>query len=122
MCTFLDIEGAFDNTPYTAVEKALSDRRVNDAVRRWTSGLLHSRIITYETYGRTISVAPTRGTPQGGVISPTLWNLVIDELLNRLIRAGFTAIGYADDITIICRGKFLNTLCETTQTDRSKVV
>lgn len=115
ICTFLDIEGAFDNTPYTAVDKSLSERRVNATVRRWTSSLLRDRNITYETYGREISVIPTRGTPQGGVLSPTLWNLVIDELLNRLNREGFSVIGYADDITIICRGKFLNTLCETTQ-------
>ena len=88
---------------------------MDSCVRRWISSLLHDRIITYETYGKETSVIPTRGTPQGGVLSPTLWNLVIDELLKRLRREGVSNIGFADDIAVICKGKFLNTICETTQ-------
>lgn len=115
MGTFLDIEGAFDNIPFTEVDKALLERGLSSSVRRWIMSLLQNRAITYETYGTKTSVTPTRGTPQGGVLSPTLWTLVIDELLKRLRRAGVNVIGYADDIAIICRGKFLSTICETTQ-------
>lgn len=57
----------------------------------------------------------TKGTPQGGVLSPTLWILVMDVLLKRLHTAGIKAIGYADDLTITCRGKFQNTLSEIMQ-------
>lgn len=39
----------------------------------------------------------------------------MDELLSILHREGFEVIGYADDLTVICRGKFLSTLCERTQ-------
>ena len=60
-------------------------------------------------------MTPTRGSPQGGVLSPTFWILVMDELISRLESEGFTVIGYADDLVVICKGKFLNTLCETTQ-------
>lgn len=62
-----------------------------------------------------MSVVATRGTPQGGVLSPTLWTLIMDVLLKRLHSERITAIGYADDLTITCRGKFLKTLSDITQ-------
>lgn len=115
VCTFLDIEGAFDSVSFYAVENALATRHVNRTVSRWIIRLLCSRIVTYETSGTKTSIIPTKGTPQGGVISPTLWIVVMDELLCRLSREGFSIIGYADDLVIVCRGKFLSTLCGTTQ-------
>lgn len=83
-------------------------------LRRWINNLLCLRTITFETYGTKTSVTLTRGTLQGRVISPTLWLLVIDELLKRLDAEGFSVIGYADDVAIICKGKFLNTIISTT--------
>lgn len=115
VCTFLDIEGAFDNTSFTAVDRSLSARNITPPIRKWVESLLNFRVITYEANGERLSVSPTKGTPQGGVLSPTLWILVIDELIKRLRNEGFRVIGYADDVAIICRGKFLNTTCDLTQ-------
>jgi hypothetical protein len=50
-----------------------------------------------------------RGCPQGGVLSPLLWNLVVDRLLTVTNDLGFSTLGYADDIVIIVQGKFANT-------------
>lgn len=100
IATFLDIEGAFDNIPFTEVDHALENRGLSPLFRKWTMSLLRDRVITYESYGTRTSVTPTRGTPQGGVLSPTLWTLVIDVLLIRLKHAGIHVMGYADDITI----------------------
>jgi len=46
------------------------------------------------------------GVPEGGSISPTLFNLYIDPLANQLLRVGvrislFGAIVYADDIILM---------------------
>lgn len=115
LCAFLDIEGAFDNISYSAVEMSLVSRDVNRTTIVWISKLLKSRSITYETGGHKTSIIPTRGTPQGGVLSPTLWILVMDDLLHRLSREGYNIIGYADDLVVLCNGLFLNTLCELMQ-------
>ncbi|XP_067208430.1 uncharacterized protein [Linepithema humile] len=56
-----------------------------------------------------------RGCPQGGVLSPLLWCLVADGLLRALDDRGFTAQGYADDVAILVRGPFLETLLELMQ-------
>ena len=59
-----------------------------------------------------MQVASVRGCPEGGVLSPLLWNLTVDELLWDLIEAGYYSIGFADDIGIIIRGKFPSTVSE----------
>jgi hypothetical protein len=53
---------------------------------------------------------PDRGCPQGGVLSPLLWCLVVNDLLEHLQREGFHVYGYADDIAIVAGGSFLTTL------------
>ena len=45
-----------------------------------------------------------RGTPQGGVLSPLIWNIVMDELLELLDDGIVVPIAFADDLTIILRG------------------
>jgi len=58
-----------------------------------------------------------RGCPQGGVLSPLLWCLVADGLLEELLvsNKGFHVQGYADDMAILVRRAFLEPLLELTQ-------
>jgi retron-type reverse transcriptase len=56
--------------------------------------------------GSSITAKVMRGCPQGGVLSPLLWNLVVDRLLTATNDLGFSTFGYADDIVIIVQGKF----------------
>jgi len=51
-----------------------------------------------------------RGCPQGGVLSPLLWYLVVNELLARLNEGGVYTQGYADDICLLAVWKFPNTV------------
>jgi len=53
---------------------------------------------------------PTKGTPQGGVLSPLLWNLTLNELLRRLDNEGIPVIAYADDVALAISGKFLDSI------------
>jgi len=47
---------------------------------------------------------PTRqGTPQGGVISPLLANIVLNHLDWRLEALGYVFLRYADDFVVIVR-------------------
>jgi hypothetical protein len=41
-------------------------------------------------------VSVTRGCPQGGVLSPLLWGLVVDNFLWELNDSGYYTVGYAD--------------------------
>src|ERR1700730_17103898 len=45
----------------------------------------------------------TKGTPQGGVISPLLANIVLNCLDHELESKGYKFVRYADDFVILCK-------------------
>ena len=116
LCAFLDIEGAFDNTSHTEIQDALSRKGVGNTLALWMGKMLESRQIEVQTGTNSIIMNTTQGCPQGGVLSPLMWSMVVDELLDVLTNTGIQVQGYADDIVLICRGKYEDTLCDRIQT------
>lgn len=66
--------------------------------------MLNSRIIQASLGNVSSTISTTRGCPQGGVLSPLLWTILVDELIWTLNSLGFITICYADDIVIIIIG------------------
>ena len=60
--------------------------------------------------GFSVALAISRGCPQGGVLSPLLWCLMVDDLLARLSGCGVFIQVYADDMLLLAVGKFPNTV------------
>jgi len=75
---FLDIEGAFNNTSYDSMCAALVRHGVDHTIVRWVRAILEGRQATVTLGSLSRSVAVSRGCPQGGVLSPLLWCLVVD--------------------------------------------
>lgn len=63
---FLDVEGAFDNTPTRTIFEALTRFGVNPVVANWILGMLNQRSITATLGGCKKRVFATAGCPQGG--------------------------------------------------------
>jgi len=103
---FLDTEGAFDNTSYDSMCSALTRHGVDHTITRWIRATLEGQLATAALGDVSRSVAVSRGCPQGGVLSPLLWCLVVNELLVRLNEGSVYAQGYADDICLLAVGKF----------------
>lgn len=65
-----DLQGYFDTIPHdqllSAVRMRVVDRSVLHLIRLW----LASPVVERDKTGRTTTTRPTRGTPQGGVITP----------------------------------------------------
>ena len=83
----LDIEGAYDNTSYDYMHSALTRHGVDQTIIRWIRATLEGRLATAALGDVSRSVTVSRSCPQGGVLSPLLWCLVVDELLFRLNEA-----------------------------------
>lgn len=77
----------------------------------WIFFMLKSRIVVVR-YGETKLTIITKGFPQGGVLPPLLWCMVIDSLIELLNSLGHKTEGFSDDLATILRGKFVPTLCD----------
>ena len=115
LCTFLDIQGAFDHTTPAVVKLALKSHGLQQSIIELIDHLLLNRsiIATHQNYSIKRSV--NRGCPQGGILSPLLWNTVANQLLNVLSSHKIWCLGYADDIVIAVEGTHINTCVEVSQ-------
>lgn len=113
---FMDIEGAFDNTKFEVITKAAVDRQMESTAVRWIVRMLSGRKVVASVCGTSTKLGVTRGCPQGGILSPILWCMVIDSLLVRLNNAGIFTQGYSDDVSSLVCGDFESTLGDRMRT------
>jgi hypothetical protein len=81
-----------------------------NTIERWIRATLDGRVAVATFNEFSLRFAISRGCPQGGVLSPLLWCLVVDDLITRLSGSGVFSQGYADDIRLPAVGKFPNTV------------
>ncbi|XP_050427717.1 uncharacterized protein LOC126837807 [Adelges cooleyi] len=114
MGIFLDIEGAFDNTPFDAMCRSALDHGVEPLINKWMKTILTDRLIEGQLNSSKAVRRVRRGCPQGGVLSPLLWCLVLDSLISEL-NGKWYAQAYADDLAIVVAGKFPDTIMDLSQ-------
>ena len=95
-----DIASFFDTLDHevvmSRVRARIADGRVLDLFEAFLkAGISENNVIT----------VPTEGTPQGGVISPWLSNLVLDDLDKALESKQLRHVRYADDFVVLCRSR-----------------
>jgi ribonuclease HI len=79
---------------------------------KWYMQYMQNRIALLDLKGTTTKKVLKRGTPQGGVLSPLMWNIVFDNLLTRFDRGPLNITGFADDAAIIASGPDLTSLID----------
>ena len=95
-----DIAAFFDNIPHHVIMAALTEIVADSNILRLVEKFLTAGVMENGVFKPT-----TVGTPQGGVISPLLANLVLNYLDWSLAEAGYRFARYADDFVIVCAMK-----------------
>ena len=70
----------------------------------WIENLLRHRTVQVELNGEKIKREVVKGNLQGGILSPFLWNWVLNSLLVDLRNRGFHVQAYANDGAIFITG------------------
>ena len=113
---FLDIEAAFDNVSFKAISEAIKATKVDPATAQWITNMVTHRFIRINHKGVTKTTRVRRGCPQGGILSPFLWNLVVDDLLAYSARDTPCYLqAFADDLVSLAEGNDLDVIWDRTR-------
>ena len=104
--TFVDLKSAFDKANRSIILEHLATLGIDGKLLTWVRGYLSNRYskVYFRGYMTEDDKLFELGTPQGGVLSPFLFNVLIDRLIRNLKlklhmeNISATIICYADDI------------------------
>jgi len=110
-----DLSKYFDSISHAKLLAVIAERIVDGAILHLIKQWLKAPVIEEDKSGTKKNVgggkANSRGTPQGGVISPLLANCYL-HLLDRIWdrhqldkKLGARIVRYADDFVVLCKGK-----------------
>jgi len=108
-----DVSKYFDTIPHAKLMAVVAERLVDGAMLHIIQMWLKAPVMETDKDGTKRNIgggkANTKGTPQGGVISPLLANLYL-HLLDRVwhkkqlqSKLGARLVRYADDFVVLCR-------------------
>ena len=100
---FLDISGAFDNVNKDFILASLSSFTSSKLVYRIIEFYLNNRRVRFKLGDDVLIRLILLGFPQGGILSPLLWNLVLDPLLKRVNLVELLQ-AFADDLALLIVG------------------
>jgi RNA-directed DNA polymerase len=95
-----DVKAFFDNIPHSLIMKALAEEVADGNILGLVERFLKSGVMEDGKFIPTI-----KGTPQGGVISPLLANIVLNYLDWHLEDHGYRFVRYADDFVVLVQNK-----------------
>ena len=95
-----DIKGFFDNLPHNVIMEAVAAQVADGNILRLIEKFLRAGVMEDGVFKPT-----TVGTPQGGVISPLLANIVLNYLDWQLQQHGIRFVRYADDFVLCCQNQ-----------------
>jgi RNA-directed DNA polymerase len=92
-----DIVGFFDNLPQALIKEAVAAQVADGNILNLIEKFLRAGVMENGVFKPT-----TVGTPQGGVISPLLANIVLNHMDWQLHQLGYRFVRYADDFVVLC--------------------
>ena len=101
VATFLDLEKAFDLMWTTGTVLKLREFGITDNILKWIHNFLTDRKIQVRVGVETSDpLNLENGCPQGSVLSPILFNVIINTLQESLEKLTISLLQYADDAAV----------------------
>ena len=119
---FLDMEKAFELACAESILGALVERGVRGRLLAWLSDYLRDRHARVKFQGQVANYHNfPNGTPQGGILSPFLFNLLMEVLVSLVFPANVELLSYADDLVLVVTGQAANKV-ETAQHALTRII
>jgi hypothetical protein len=99
-CAFFDIKSAFDAAWHPAIRNSLIKKGCPRFLVKILGDFPSFRSSTLTNASSSFTANTELGCPQGSVLSPFLWNILIEELLSLSFPFSFFILAYGDDIVL----------------------
>ena len=96
----MDLSKCFDRLDHDLIIACFRKRVTDGSILKLLRACLESGVMTDDEYEPT-----TLGSPQGGVISPLIANVYLNEFDQLMMSRGHRIVRYADDILILCNSR-----------------
>ena len=107
----IDLSKAFDCVNHDILIEDLHQSTLPGGIKRWVSAYLRGRQTYVEFRDAKSTCRKMRqGVPQGGVLSPLLFNTYLAKLPEP--PQGINIVSYADDCTVLTSGPHIDKLCQ----------
>ena len=80
LALFLDVEGAFSHASFKTLSESTRRVGVDITLCRWIDFMLAHRTVEASIGNCKVAKQVERGCPQAGMLSPLLWNFIMDDL------------------------------------------
>lgn len=102
IAVFLDLEKAFELASPLAILSALARKGIGGKLLAWLREFLHGRGGQVRFQGHVSRrFDHINGTPQGSILSPFLFNVLMEELMSVDYGEGAKLLCYADDLALV---------------------
>ena len=109
----IDIQQAFDRAWKCAIIKELDKCNIPSCLILLISSYLSGRSSDFIYSDIKVKKDITMGCPQGGALSPLLWNILLNNLLSSIDIQNTSITAFADDISIVCWANNIPSLIST---------
>lgn len=93
----MDLSKCFDTLNHEIILRTFQKRVADSSILKLLHAFLESGVMINHDFEQT-----QEGSPQGGVISPLIANVYLDQFDQEMKRRGHRIVRYADDILILC--------------------
>lgn len=101
VCTFLDVQGAFDSVDPAILVKIMSRLGIPGQLCKWIFNFLNNRTLYIRHNNKLFGPkSASRGTMQGATLSPLLYNIYTSEICKFVNNNDVNILQFADDIVI----------------------
>ena len=103
---FIDYEKAFELASPTVILHSLVQKGVKGHLLAWTKNYLLNRKARVKFQGHFSEYKNLEnGTPQGGILSPFLFNVLMENIAKLALPNGVEIFIFADDVCLVARGR-----------------